>query len=58
MKKRSAKNIRREVKGWSIDEMKDKPSSSLEEDFGEMIEWRSMSQDRGGQTLEEISRKN
>ena len=37
------KKEKRKVEGWSTDEMKDKPSSSLEEDTGEMIESRSMS---------------
>ena len=30
---------KKKVKGWSIDEMKDKPSGSLEEYAGEMIEY-------------------
>ena len=41
--------VNREVKGWSAGEMKGKPSGSLEEDTGEMIEWRSMSQDEMNQ---------
>ena len=33
------------MKGWSAEEMKGKPSSSLEEDTVEMRKWREMSQD-------------
>ena len=36
---------KKKVKGWSTGEMKDKPCSSWEEDTGEIIEWRSMSQE-------------
>ena len=39
------KCTKKKVEGWSTEEMKDKPISSREEDTGEMIEWRSMSQD-------------
>ena len=42
-------------------EMKDKPSGSIEEDTGEMIEWRSMSQeemDQGWKKLAENLRMN
>ena len=35
---------KKKVKGWSTEEMKGKPSSSLEEDTEEMIKWRGMSQ--------------
>ena len=33
------------MKGWSTEEMKDKPNSLLEEDTEEMREWRHMSQE-------------
>ena len=36
---------KKKVKVWSREEMKDMRSSSLEEDTGEMMEWRSMSQE-------------
>ena len=44
---------KKKVKGWSTEEMKDNPSSSLEEDTREMIEWRSMSQ----QEMDECRKK-
>ena len=37
---------KKKVKGWSTEEIKDKPISSLEEDTREMIEWRSTSQEK------------
>ena len=43
--------------GWSTEEMKDKPSSSLEEDTGEMMEWRSMSQDEVDQCWKKLAGK-
>ena len=36
---------KKNVKKWSTEEMKGKPSSSLEEDTEEMRKWRGMSQD-------------
>ena len=33
------------VKGWSTEEMKNKPGSSKDEDTEEMIGWRSTSQE-------------
>ena len=39
----------KKVKGWSTEEMKEKPSSSLEEDTEEKKTWRGMSQDELGQ---------
>ena len=36
--------VKKKVKGWSTEEMEDKPSSSLEEDTEEMRKWRGMSQ--------------
>ena len=35
---------KKNLRGWSMEEMKDKPSSSLVEDTEEMIGWRAMSQ--------------
>ena len=36
---------KKKVKGWSTEEMKEKPSSSLEEDTEELKKWRGMSQE-------------
>ena len=33
------------MKGWSTEEMKEKPSSSVEEDIEEMRKWRDLSQE-------------
>ena len=48
---------KKKVKGWSTDEMKDKPSSSLEEDTGEMNEWRSTSQEEMDQGRKNLTEK-
>ena len=48
---------KKKVKGSSTEEMKDKPSSSLEEDTGEMIEWRSMSQEEMDQCWKMLAEK-
>ena len=53
MKERETQKKRRKFKGWSTEGMKDKPCSSLEEDTGEMIEWRSMIQEEMDQLLVE-----
>ena len=45
------------VKGWSAEEMKDKPSSPLEEETGEMMEWRSMSQEETDQCRKKLAEK-
>ena len=47
----------KKVKGCSVGEMKDKPSSPWEEDAGEMIEWRSMSQEEMDQCCKELAEK-
>ena len=36
---------KKNVKGWSTEEMKDKPNSLLEEDTEEMRKWRGMNQE-------------
>ena len=43
--------------GWSTEEMKDKPSSSSEEDTGEMVEWRTMSEEEMDQCWNELAEK-
>ena len=35
-------NEKKNVKGWSSEEMNDRPSNSVVEDAEEMIEWRSL----------------
>ena len=54
----SAQEEKKKIKGWSTEEMKEKPSSSLEEDIGEMIEWRSMSQEEVDQCWKKLAEKN
>ena len=44
-KRRQGTKEKKDVKGWSIEEMKDKPSSSFEEDTEEMRTWRSLNQE-------------
>ena len=46
------------VSGWSTEEMKGKPSSSLEEDTEEMRKWRGMSQDEMDQCWKNLADKN
>ena len=48
---------KKEVKGWSTEEMKGKPSSSLEEDTEEMRKWRGMSQDEMDQCWKDLVEK-
>ena len=45
------------VKGWSIEEMKEKPSSSLEEDTQEMKKWRGMSQEEMDHWRKRLAKK-
>ena len=54
---RGTNEKKKKVKGWSTEEMKDKPRISLEEDAGEMIEWRSMSQDEMDQCWKQLTEK-
>ena len=48
---------KKKVKGWSMEEMKNKPSSSLVEDTEEMIGWRTMNQEEMDKILEEACRE-
>ena len=52
-----ARGTKEKVKGWSTAEIQDKPSSFLEEDTGEMIEWRSMSHEEMDQGWKELAEK-
>ena len=48
---------RTEVKGWSTEEMKNKPSSFWEEETEEMIGWRSVSQEEMDQCWKKLAEK-
>ena len=45
------------MKGWSTEEMKEKPSSSLEEDTEEMKKWRGRSQEEMDQRWKGLAEK-
>ena len=49
---------KKKVKGWSTEEMKDKTRSKLEDDTGEMMNWRSMSQENMDQCWKKLAEKN
>ena len=48
---------KKKLKGWSIEETKDKQRSSWEEDTEGMIDWRSMSQEEMDQCWKELAEK-
>ena len=48
---------KKKVKGWSAEEMKDKPSSSLEEDTEEMRTWRSLNQEEMNQCWKNLAER-
>ena len=48
---------KKKVKGGSTEEMKDKPNSLLEEETGEMVEWRHMSQEETDQCWKKLAEK-
>ena len=48
---------KKEVKGWSIEEMKDKPNSLLDQDTEEMIKWRCLSQEEMDQCRKNLADK-
>ena len=48
---------KKKAQGWSTEDMKDKPSSSLGEDTGEMIEWRGMNQEEVDQCWKKSTEK-
>ena len=48
---------KKKVKGWSTEEMKGKPSSSVEEDTEEMRGWRGMSQDEMDQCWKNLAER-
>ena len=50
--------VKNKVKGWSTEEMKDKTRSQLEDDTGEMMNWRSMSQENMDQCWKKLAEKN
>ena len=45
------------MKGWSTEEMKDKPNSDVEEDTEEMKKWRCMSQEEVDQCWKKSAEK-
>ena len=54
-----AKSIeeKKKVKGWSSEEMKNKPRDDREEDTEEIIEWRSVNQKKMYQCWEELAER-
>ena len=48
---------KKKVKGWSTEEMKGKPSSSLEEHTEEMRKWRGKSQDEMNQCWKKLAER-
>ena len=48
---------KKKVKGWSSEEMKGKPNSSLEEDTEELRTWRGMGQDEMDQCWKNLAER-
>ena len=53
----NGKKEKKKVKGWSTEEMKRMPNSSLEEDTEEIGKWRGMSQEEMDQCGKKLAEK-